>query len=94
MCNIDAYEREHPSSICDDGVSGGGCPLPSNSTTAALESLGATIYFIGCWLKSLEHNFTEWFHIYNNYMIELFQKISVELPNQPSPKGKKIVCTN
>ena len=59
MCNIDAYEREHPSSICDDGVSGGGCPLPSNSTTAALESLGATIYFIGCWLKSLEHNFTE-----------------------------------
>ena len=28
MCYIDAYEREHQSSSCDDGSSGGGFPLP------------------------------------------------------------------
>ena len=27
MCSIDVYEKEHQSSICDDGSSGGGCPL-------------------------------------------------------------------
>ena len=36
MCSIDAYEREHQSSICDDGSSGGGFPLPITSTTKAL----------------------------------------------------------
>ena len=54
MCSIDAYEREHQSSRCDDGSSGEGCPLPITSTTEALESLGATIDFIVCWLKALE----------------------------------------
>ena len=57
MCYIYAYERENQSSSCDDGSSCGGCPLPTNPTTKALELLGATIYFIGCWLKALEHNF-------------------------------------
>ena len=55
MFSIDAYEKEHQSSY-DDVSSGGGCSLPSNSTTEALDSLGATIYFIGCWLKALERN--------------------------------------
>ena len=59
MCSIDAYKKENQSSSCYDGSSGGGCPLPSNSTTEALESLGKTIYFIGCCLKALEHNFLE-----------------------------------
>ena len=59
MCYIDAYERENKSSICDDGSSGRSFPLPITSTTEALESLGATIYFIGCWIKALEHNFLE-----------------------------------
>ena len=27
MCSIDAHKKEHPS-YCDDGSSGGGCPLP------------------------------------------------------------------
>ena len=50
MCSIDAHEKEHPSS-CDDGSSGRGCPLPSNSTIEALVLLSATIYFTGCWIK-------------------------------------------
>ena len=36
MCSIDSSEIEHQSSSCDDGSSSGGCPLPSNSTTAVL----------------------------------------------------------
>ena len=36
MCYIDEYQRYHQSSICDDGSSGGGCPLTTTSTTEAL----------------------------------------------------------
>ena len=36
MCYIDAYEKNHQSSIYDDGRSSEGCPLPTNSTTEAL----------------------------------------------------------
>ena len=68
MCSIDAYEKEHQSSICDDISSGGGCPLPKNSTTEALVLLGATIYFISFWLKALEHNFLERCNLYTHYM--------------------------
>ena len=86
MCYIDAYEIENQSSRCDDGISGGSCLLPTNSTTEALESLVANIYFIGCWLKALEHIFLERFHLYTHFTKELFQKIPVDLPNKPIPK--------
>ena len=39
MCSIDAHEKYHKSS-CDNGSSGGGFPLPSNSTTEELVLLG------------------------------------------------------
>ena len=64
---IDAYERKHQSYSCGDGIIAGSCTLPSNSTTSALESLGETIYFIGCWLPPLEHNFIERCHMYTHY---------------------------
>ena len=32
MCSINTHEKEHQSS-CDYGISGGGFPLPSKSTT-------------------------------------------------------------
>ena len=51
MCYIYAHEKEHQSS-CDDGSSGGGFPLPLNSTTEALVLLGTAIDFIGCCLKA------------------------------------------
>ena len=75
MCYIFTNEREPQSSICDDGRISGGCPLSTTSTTEALASLGATIYVIGCWLKSLEHNFLERSNLYTNYLEELFHKI-------------------
>ena len=89
MCSIYAYEREHQSSICDDVRSGGGCPLPKKSTTESLESPGTSKYFIGCWLKELEHNFLELCHLYTHFMKGLFQKIPVELPNKHIPKEKR-----
>ena len=77
MCSIDAYGRDHHSYIFDDGSSSGCCPLPTNSTTKALESLGATIYFIDCWLKLLEHNSIERCHFYTHYMEKLFKNPSL-----------------
>ena len=58
LCAIDAHEKINPSEH-DDGNSGGGYPLPSNSTIESLYLLGATIDIIGCWIKALEHNFLE-----------------------------------
>ena len=90
ICNIifyiDAYEREHQSYRFDDGISGGGCSIPTTSKIEASESLGATIYFIGCWLKALEHNFLERCRLYTHLIKELFQKILVGLTNKPGPK--------
>ena len=63
MCSIYANEKEHQS-YCDDGSIGGGCPLPSNSTTRGLYLLGATMDFIGYWLKTLEHSFIEGCNMY------------------------------
>ena len=76
MCSIDAYKGENKPYSCDDGSSGGCCPLPTNSTTEALESLGETIDFIGCWLKSLENKCLECYHMYTNFMKELFKNPS------------------
>ena len=58
MCSIDAQEKNNPS-VHDDGSSGGGYPIQLNSTTEALFSLSATIYFTGCFLQALEHNILE-----------------------------------
>ena len=85
MCYIYAHEKQHQAS-CDDDIIGGGCPIPSNKTTEALDLIGATIYFIDYWLKALKHNFIERCNLYAFNMNKLFQKIPVELPNQPSPK--------
>ena len=82
MCVIDAHENINPSEH-DDGSSGGGYPLPSNSTIEALVLLGATIDFIGFWLKSLEQNLLERCHMYFLNMKILFLNIPVELPKQP-----------
>ena len=85
ICSIDAHEKINPSGHYD-GSSGGGYPLPSNSTIEALVSLIETIYFISCWLQALEHNFLERCRMYIYAMKQLFLKIPVELPKPSSPK--------
>ena len=59
--------KNNPSE-CDYGNSGGGYPLPSNSTTEALFLISANIDFIGCWIQALEHNLLERCHMYIFYM--------------------------
>ena len=81
MCSIDAHEKEHQSSF-DYSSSGEGCPLPSNSTIEALDFLGTTIDFIGCWIKSLEHNFIERFNMYV-FTVICFRENPVKRPNKP-----------
>ena len=73
MCPIDAHEKEHQSS-CYDGSSGKGCPIPSNSTTEALVSLGTTKDFIGYWIKSLKHNVLECCNMYFLICTNCFRK--------------------
>ena len=63
MCSIDAYEKEHRSSIYEYDSSGGGFPLPINTTTEVLIFFVEIIYFIYCWLKSLEHIFLKHFYM-------------------------------
>ena len=56
MCSITAYDKIQPTYV-DDASSGGGRAIPKNATTAASESLGATLNFIDCWLKHCHHNY-------------------------------------
>ena len=52
-----------------------GIPIPKNATTEALEALGTTLKFIGCWIKLFDHNYEVRFLIYNKAMENIFQKI-------------------
>ena len=90
MYPIDAYETENQSYSCDDGNSGGACPLPTNSTTAALKLLGKTMDLIGCWIKALEHNSLERCHLYTCCMKELyFRKYQLNFLINPVQKIRK-----
>ena len=56
MCSINAHDKLQPTQI-DDSSRIGGRKIPKNETTAALEVLGATLNFIGCWLKQFHNNY-------------------------------------
>ena len=90
MCSIYAHKKEHQSS-CDDGSSGGVCPLPSNSTTEVLYLLGATIDFIGYWLKSLENNFIERCNMYVFNMNNCFRKSQLNFLKTHSKEKRKLL---
>ena len=64
-----------------DGGSGGGYPLPSNSTTEVLYFLSSTIYYIGCCLKALEHNFLGHCYMYIFAMKNYFWKSQLNFLN-------------
>ena len=55
MCSIPAHDKLQPIYV-DDAGSGGGKAIPNNETMAALESLGATLNFIHCWLNLFHNN--------------------------------------
>ena len=78
------HMKKNPSEH-DDGSSGGGYPIPSNSTTEGLVSLSAIIDFIGSWLQSLKNNVLECCYKYFFAMKTMFHKIPVELSKLTSP---------
>ena len=84
MCFVDAHTKNN-SSEHDDIISGGGYPIPSNSTTEALVSLSATIDFIGFGVQCLERNFLDRYNMYFGTMKKNL-KIPVKLPKPPSTK--------
>ena len=86
LCSIAAYEKLYQPSSSDYGRSDGGCPLPITLTNKASESLGVTIHFIGCWLKALEHNFLENFHLHTHFMVELFKNPQLNFIINPDQK--------
>ena len=56
MCSITAHDKLQPIYV-DDASSVGSRGIPNNATTVALESLGATLNFIRCWLKLFHNNY-------------------------------------
>ena len=58
-------------------------------TTEALDSLGATIGFIDCWIKLFDHNYLARSNMYIETILYLFKKIPVQLPKPLSHKGKR-----
>ena len=62
--------------------------LTKNSTTEALEALGATTNFIEIWIKLLEENYEVRCGMYNEAMKEMFKKIPIAIIKALSPKQK------
>ena len=54
--------------------------MTSNSTTEALDSLGATFDFIDFWLKGFYQNYQARSNIYSEDMQYLFKKTPVQHP--------------
>ena len=58
MCDVDSYEKYHPSEP-ENGSSGGGRPFPIESSKELLESLGHIINFINNWVQFFEDNYDD-----------------------------------
>ena len=56
MCSIPAHDKQQPTCV-DDAGSEVVRAIPKNTTTASLESLGATLNFIHSWLKLFRNNY-------------------------------------
>ena len=76
MYFIDAYDKQQ-SSYVNGGSSGGDNSLPSNSTTEAFVSIGATVDFIDFRIKCFDHNYLERSNMFIEIMKSLFLKTSV-----------------
>ena len=80
MCSIDAHEKQQLSSA-NDGNSGGGNTLPSNSSTEALSSIGETIGFIYFWLKFVDRNYLSRSNMFIETMQYFFLKYQFSFLN-------------
>ena len=86
MFSINDHDKKKPTHVYDIS-SGGGRAIPNNKTTSALESLGATLNSIDCWLKFFYHNYEVRKKMYNESTRELFKQIPTMKP-KPSIRDK------
>ena len=56
MCYIISHDKQQ-TVYADYESSIGGRPIPNNTTTDALESLGSNLNYIDCWLRLFHHNY-------------------------------------
>ena len=82
MCSITANDKVQPTYF-DDASSVVSRAISKNATTSALESLGATLNFINCWLKLFHNNYEVRSKMYHEAMKKLFKQI-------PTKKSKPL----
>ena len=70
---ITAHDKQQPTHV-NNANSGGGISIPNNTTTSALQSLGATFNFIDFCLKQFQHNYKVRLTMYHEDMIKLLYK--------------------
>ena len=87
MCYIVAHDKKQPA-YEDDERSIGDRLVSKNTTTKALEALGANINFIDIWLKLSEDNYEIRYAMYNKTMKEMFKIIPLAMSKALSPKQK------
>ena len=78
--------KDYESSIGDRAI-------PDDATIKTLEELGATINFIGIWLKLLRENFDARCEAYINAMKVMFMKIpqTIQISLNPKQKVQKLM---
>ena len=84
MCSLVAHDKIQPN-YEDDESSIGDRSIPKCATTKALKLLGATLNFIGIWLKLFLDNYDTRCDTYVNAIKEMFKQRSLSI-SQPQPK--------
>ena len=93
MCSIIAHDKQQPTYV-DDSISDGGRSISKNATTSALQSLGATLNFIGCWLKHFQHNYQVILIMYHEAIIKLFKQIPTIKSKPLSQKKNQLILAD
>ena len=87
MCYITAHDKLQPTYV-DYARSVGGIAIPNNSTTVALESLGATLHFIDFWIKLFHNNYEVRSKIQHEATKHFFKRIPTN-KSKPLSHNKK-----
>ena len=85
MCSLIAHDKIEPY-YEDNEISLGYGSIPNDATPKSLEALGATINFIGIWLKFFLGNYNAICDAYINSMTEMFKQIPLTIKKALTPK--------
>ena len=85
MCSLISHDKMTPYYEYDESRLGYGS-IPNDATPKSLEALGATINFIGIWLKLFLGNYNAICDAYINSMTEMFKQIPLTINKALTPK--------